>query len=318
MTAVRAAWTSASFLVYLGALNALLGTVWVLTVLGEDSGDAGFVGWAAVALLAFSALAFGFQRARRPVVAGLFAFCAVVTFGIFVGALENWLGWLSEPEGNLFAGFKWDFLLLALLTAAAAAVALRIFRFPLLVAILAFTLWFFVTELVSGGGDWSAAVTMILGLILLALAIVVDGGPERPYGFWLHVAAAAAIGGGLLYFGHEDDVDWLVIALAGLIFIAVADRLARSSWAVLGAWGILQATTHFAEKWGGSEEFFPFYLLFPIFPFGFGEAFAPGEPSHPWTGPLLYVGVGLAFVTIGLLLAYRRRWRPPERTAEAL
>jgi hypothetical protein len=321
MPAVRSPWTSASFLVYAGAFTVLFGAVWWLSVLGGDSGKGGFVGWSALALVLLAVLAVGFKRAVRPVAAGLFAFCAVVAFAVFLGAIENWRGWLPESEDDSpFEGFRLGVLLLALLTAAAAAVALRVFRFPLLVAILAFSLWFFVTDLVSNGGDWSAIVTTSLGLVLLAVGIVIDDGPLRPYGFWVHVAAAVAIGGGLLYFSHESDGDWILIALAGLVYIAVADRLARSSWAVLGAWGLLQATTHFAEQWASQEFLFPLFYFVPFFfLFAFGGESLPSEnPEHEWAGPLLYVALGLAFVMIGLVLAHRRRAQSPDRPAEAL
>jgi hypothetical protein len=317
---VRAPWTSASFLVYAGAFTVLFGTVWLIADLGDDSGDAGFVGWSGLAFVALAVLAVGFRRAARPVAAGLFAFCAVVAFAIFFGGIENWGGWFPESgEDNPFEGFRWSVLLLALVSAAAAAVALRVFRFPLIVTLLLVSLWFFVTDLVSDGGDWSAVVTILLGLVLLAIGIVVDGGPERPYGFWVHVAAGAAIGGGLLYFSHESDGDWILIALAGLVYIAVADRLARSSWAVLGAWGLLQATTHFAEKWASEEFFFPFFFFVPFFFFAFaGDSSPNGNTEHEWAAPLLYVALGLAFVVIGLVLAHRRRAGSRHRVAEAL
>src|SRR5438876_7457571 len=41
-------------------------------------------------------------------------------------------------------------------------VALRIFRFPLLVFIAVAALWFFVTDVLSGGGNWSATVTLVV------------------------------------------------------------------------------------------------------------------------------------------------------------
>jgi hypothetical protein len=259
-------------------------------------------------------LAVGLRRSARPVAAGLFAFSAVVAFGVFVGAVETWLGWLDDTDDALFGGFDAALLVLALLTAGAAAVAVRTFRFPLLVAILALTLWYFVTDLVSNGGDWSAAVSMIVGVVLLVVGIVLDGGPLRPYGFWVHVAAGLLIGGGLLYFSHESDGDWLVIGIAGLVFIAVAARLARSSWAVLGAFGLLQTTTHFADKWGSGADFFPF--LFPL-SFFFAEDLDSGDDRY-WVAPLLYAALGLAFVTIGLGPAYGRRWRREGGPVEAL
>ena len=148
----------------------------------------------------------------------------------------------------------------------ASVVALRIFEFPLLVLLLAFSSWFFVTDLISGGGNWTAIVTIAVGLVFLLAAIAVDDGPSRPFGFWLHVAAGLTIGGGLVWFFHDGLFDWIVVGVVGAVYILLGDRLARSSWVVFGAWGMLQTATYFADKWSDiSELFFPFFFLFPFF-----------------------------------------------------
>ena len=120
----------------------------------------------------------------------------------------------------MFEGFRFWLLVLELAAIVASAVALRLFEFPLLVLLLAASSWFFVTDLISGGGDWTAIVTIAVGLMFLLAAIAVDDGPSRPFGFWLHVAAGLTIGGGLLWFFHDGRFDWILIGLVGLLYIA--------------------------------------------------------------------------------------------------
>src|SRR5437764_1214066 len=79
--------------------------------------------------------------------------------------------------------------------------------------------WFFVTDLLSGGGDWSAVVTFLLGLVFLFQARITDGGPNRVYGMWLHVGAGLTIGGSLLWFLHHGHFEWALIVVAGLLFV---------------------------------------------------------------------------------------------------
>jgi hypothetical protein len=181
---------------------------------------------------------------------------------------------------------------------------LQLFRFPLLVLVLAAASWFFVFDLVSNGGNWAAIVSIGIGLAFLVAVIPVDTGPSRPFGFWLHVAAGLAIGGGLLWFFHDGDFDWILIAIAGLLYISFGDRFARSSWVVLGAWGILQTAAHWADKWSDLTTFFAFFL----FPFT-AEFEGSDHPAHQWAGPVVFAATGLVFIVIGLLLA--RRSRPP-------
>jgi hypothetical protein len=107
-----------------------------------------------------------------------------------------------------------------------------------------------------------------------------------------------AIGGGLLWFFHDSNFDWILIGIAALFYIGLGDRLVRSSWVVLGAFGFLLAANYFADKWSDSSSF-PF-----AFVFGFDGS---GSDGRPWAGPLTFAIVGLFFIGIALFLARRRR-----------
>jgi hypothetical protein len=304
----RAPWSSASFLTYLGGLTILAAVGSLLAVQSGEHGAGGFAGWALLIFLVVTALAFPVRRSGHRVTAGLLALSSVAAFVTLLGAVLNWFGWLDTDADSAFGGFRVSWLFLELSVVVAAAVALRVFRFPLLVFVLAAGGWFFVTDLVSGGGDWSAVVTLLVGLGLLGTALAVDHGDTRPYAFWLHVVAGLTIGGGLLWFFHDGDWDWALVAVAGVLYIALADRLGRSSWAVLGAWGMLQTAAHFADKWSdlGALAFAAFYLFPFVLINAFGETV--GQPaSHPWASPLVFAITGALFIAIGLLLAQRRR-----------
>ena len=307
MNVVRVPWSSASFLVYLGGITILFATISLLIVQGEGHGSAGIVLWAFLIFLAVTVAAFAARARGHGVTAGLLATSWVVTLIVFLGALLNWFGWLPDTEeGGIFEGFRFWLLFLELATIVATAVALRLFRFPLLVLLLAASVWFFVTDLISGGGDWTAIVTIAVGLAFLLAGIAVDEGPSRPYGFWLHVAAGLTIGGGLAWFWNDGAVDWILLGLTGLLYILIGDRLTRSSWVVFGGWGILQTATYFAAKWSDvTAASFPFFLSFPFF-FAVDEL-SFGQHAHDWIGPLIYALTGAFFIAIALWLARRRR-----------
>jgi hypothetical protein len=307
MNAIRAPWSTAAFLVYLGGLTILFAIAALLGIASDEHGAGGFVFWSAAVLAALSALAFLSKRTGHFITAGLFALSSVAAFVVFLGAVLDWFGWLPEPD-SAFGGFRFWLLVLELSAVVASIIALRIFRLPLLVFAVAATTWFFVTDLLSGGGGWSAIVTITYGVILLAVAVSFDTGGSRIYGFWLHVVSGLTIGGGLLWFFHDGDLDWILIAIAALLYVALGDRLVRSSWVVLAAWGLFQVTTHFAEKWVdvGFFAFFPLsFFLFPFF--GYGSEDYDETKEHMWAGPLSYAVLGLVFIGIALLIARRRR-----------
>jgi hypothetical protein len=308
VTAVRVPWSSASFLAYLGGITILFSTIGLLAVQSGEHGAFGLVFWTA---LIFAVLGGGALTARasgRSVVAGLLALSAVAAFVMSVGSVLDWFGWLPNvrDDQTFTSGFHFWLLFLELVAVAASALALQIFRFPLLVLALAASSWLFVFDLLSNGGGWAAIVSLGIGLMFLLIAIPVDSAPSRPFGFWLHAAAALAIGGGLLWFFHDGDFDWALIAVAAVLYIAVGTRLARSSWVVLGAWGILQVAAHWADKW--SDVAAPFFGLF-LFPFTIEFDGYEEHHAHQWAGPVVFALAGLVFIAMAIVLA--RRSRPP-------
>jgi hypothetical protein len=311
MNPVRIPWSHASFLAYFGGITILVAMLAFLAIEGGEHGAGAFVGWAALVFAVFAALGVLSKRGARFITAGLFALSAVVAFVVFLGALLDSLGWLPDIQHtSAFGGFRFWLLVLELAAVAASAAAVRIFHFPLLVFLVAATAWFFVTDLLSGGGDWSAAVTIAYGIVLLGVALSFDRGGSRVYGFWLHVSAGLTIGGGLLWFFHEGDWDWIAITVAALLYIALGDRVLRSSWVVLASWGLLQVTTHFAEKWADVTFllFFPFgFLLFPFV--SYEEVEQPKH--HMWAAPLAYAILGVVLIGIAQLIAVLRRGTIP-------
>jgi hypothetical protein len=304
---VRVPWSSASFLVYLGGLTILAALLALLGVQSNEHGAGGFVFWALLIFVVLSASSWLARVSGHFVIAGLLALSVVASFVVFLGAVLDWFGWLANFSEPL-QGFHVSFLFLELVFVVASAVALSIHRFPPLVFFVAAGSWFFVMDLLSGGGDWSAILSIAIGLVLFLVATAVDEGPSKPFAFWLHVGAGAAIGGGLVWFFHDGDFDFIVLALIGLAYIALGDRLQRSSWVVLGAWGILQTAGHYADKWSDlAGAFFP---LFPLFPFVAFSGFDGGFDEvheHQWLGPFVFVVTGAVFMGIALWLARRSR-----------
>ena len=245
----------------------------------------------------------------------MLAISAVAAFVIFVGAILDWFGWLPNTNDDevFFNGFHFWLLVLELIAVVAAAVALRRFRFPLLVLVLAAAIWSFVFDLLSNGGGWAAIVSIAVGLAFLLAGIAVDDGPSRPFGFWLHVAAGLAIGGGLLWFFHDGNFDWIVIARdRAPLHRARQSARPRSSWVVLGAWGMLQTAAFLRRQVVGYRRRRR-VLILPALPLR--HALRPRlqgvseRHDHQWAGPLTSPLTGLVFIGLALFLA--RRSRPP-------
>jgi len=287
-------WTTASFLLYAGGLTVLAAAAVSLAYLSDQYRAAAFLGWSLLVLAVLAVLAWSFRRAGRWIPAGIFALLGVLAFGVVVGALESWWGWLPSSTTRAFAGFHAGRLLVALAVLAVSLVATRIFAFPLLVLPACVTAWYLVTDALSGGGNWSAIVTMFVGLVFLLVGLSLDRGRRRPYGFWLHVSAGLTIGGSVLFFWHRTDGDWALVCVASLVFVAVAAGTGRSSWAVLAAAGLVLAGGHFTIEWSRAP------LLF------FGNEYST-SPARGWVPGAVYAFVGFLLVALGLIVERRRR-----------
>jgi hypothetical protein len=280
-------WTSASFLLYLGVFTILASASGAYAYLSIQYGDAAFVGWTLLMLAVLLALAVSLRRRGPWIAAGLFAYLSVTAFGTFVGALFDWWGWNgASGTGSPFHGWHWVAWLLIVIILVAASAALRAYRFPLLVLTIAPLAWFLVTDIVSGGGSWSAVVTLFVGIVYLFVGL----GLNRVYGFWMHVVSGLLVGGALLYWWHSSTADWWLIFAAGLVFIALGIGIARSSWAVIGSLGMLGAAVHFSIEWASGGAF--------------------GLPTKAWVPIVVAAVLGFAFVVLGL--SGSRRPQPAE------
>jgi hypothetical protein len=291
MEILKPRWSSSTFLLYLGALTVAGAMTDALSYLSNAYGDAAYAAWSLLVLVVLLAIGHVW-RERRPVAAGLFAFVALIAFGAFVAALWRWFGW--GIGSSAFAGFRVARLAAVLLILIFAIVLIRRARHPLLAFPVAALSWFFVTDLISGGGNWSAVVTLLAGLALLLTGVTLDQGARRPYGFWVHVVAGGTVGGALLYWWHSGNWHWALVVVAGLVFVRVAAATGRSSWAVLGAFGLLAAAIHFTFEWWHRSLPLPFLSV-------------GGGATRGWVPPVVFAILGFGYVALGAVVSRRER-----------
>lgn len=290
--AVRPVWSSAGALVYIGGFVMLIAGVALLGIASDDWGDWALLAAALVATAAALALAVALEGAARAIAAGVAATLGVVFAGVVVGALLNVVGVLDADVGD----YQPAALVVEAALVAAAVVAVRRFRAPLPVLVAALTFWFAVADLGSLV-EWSDAeelLSIAAGVVLAAAGVVVDRAGREPFGFWLHTIGALAAGGGVAVLA--GDSAWALTGLVALGFVAAAFALGRSSYAVLGAVGILLATTLFAVE--------PASVVGGFVPFG--AAPPSGDGLEAWQAALAYLAAGLLLAGIGV--SGRLRW----------
>ena len=273
-------WTSSSFLLYAGLLTIGGSMTAAYGYLSSQYGNLAFVGWTLLMLGILLVLAIA-MRGRGPWIAGgVFAYLAVTAFGTFVGALFEWWGWGGAGKNTTgpFDGWHWVLWLVIVIVLAATVVALRATKFPLLVLSVCVLVYYLVTDIVSGGGNWSAVVTLLIGIVYFFVGL----GINRVYGFWVQFTSTTLVSGALIYWWHSSTADWWLIVVAALVYVGIGTAARRSVWTVYGALGLLAAATHFSIDWTtGNFSFFT-------------------GPTRVWV-PILVAGIlGFIYVALGL------------------
>jgi hypothetical protein len=284
---IKPIWTSSTFLVYTGGLTVLGGGLGALAYLSRQyPGNGQQTAWALLILVILYAIAHALRVRDRPIAAGIFAFASVIAWIVFVGSLFDWWGWTNGSFGD-FGRWSWSRLAFELLILAAAWDDRRRFRFPFIRLISAVVAWVFVIDVITSGGNFTLAVTLIVGLVYL----VVGSAGGKPSGFWLHLVGGLLVGIPILVWCHTTDFDFAVVSFMSLVFVVWAQWTRRSSWAVYGTIGFFIAAVHYVV---GS-------------PTAIAEDAFAGQPPDitAWSWPLAFGLLGFWLVLLGM--AGRRR-----------
>src|SRR5690606_13798035 len=135
-----------------------------------------------------------------------------------VYGIQDALGLWSQPEwpgilrGSLLGKGSW--VLMELAAIAAAAIALRFYRFPFLTVIMALALWFLSVDLarwIAGKPhDWELArqISIWFGLGVIVAAMIVNARQRAgDFAYWLYLCGVIAFWGGITAAGDGSPLE---------------------------------------------------------------------------------------------------------------
>jgi len=213
------------------------------------------------------------HRKNLRVPGGLLIAIAVSMAPLAVYGVQTELGSWGEfgNPGTVHDFYEWvkgSFIFMEIATVIAGVVALRFYRFPFIVAIIAVALWFMSMDLtpwIAGtdqiDGEMRRKVSVWFGLAMLAAAWVVDyRSRSSDFAFWLHLFGLLAFWGGITATEGAAEVGKAIYCLfnVGLLFVAVI--IMRPVYAVFGALGITLYLGHLADVVFKDSLLFPFAL----------------------------------------------------------
>ena len=251
----------AGALVVIGAM-----TLFSTEAFGRWGGGALALTALAYALL-FAAAGNHFWRPRGVrTLGGLLITIAVCMAPLAMFGVQDRLGWWTHGDphayGHFFVWVRGSWVFMSLATIAAGLTALHFWRFPFITMPIAVAAWFLSMDLTewlvsrppavgpnqdaiaTAAAAWErwteirGLLTTGFGVALLVVGWAIDLRGARDFAFWLHLAAALAINGGLYFWLTDDAIEWAAFGAANTALLLLAIFLGRRAYAAFGGIGV--------------------------------------------------------------------------------
>jgi hypothetical protein len=169
---------------------------------------------------------------------------------------------------DFYVWIKGSWIFMEIATIAGALVALRFYRFPFIVFIMAFALWFMSMDIVpwitgSPFGNWetSRRVSVGFGLAIIAAAVIVNMRQRTgDFAFWLYLFGVMTFWGGITASSYGTPVDKALYCALNFGFLLISAFLGRRVFAIFGTVGIAFYLGDLADKVFKDSMLFPFAL----------------------------------------------------------
>jgi hypothetical protein len=204
---------------------------------------------------------------------GLLITIAVSMAPLAVYGVQDALGWWGTfgSPGTVHDFYEWikgSWIFMEMAAIVAGVIALRFYRFPFIVAVIAFALWFMSMDLTPWvfGTDhfdleMQRKVSVWFGLAVIIVAWVVDYNKrDGDFAFWLHLFGLTAFWGGITATESSSEVAKAVYCLLNVGLLLMSVILVRRAYAVFGAFGICLYLGHLADVVFKDSLLFPFAL----------------------------------------------------------
>lgn len=204
---------------------------------------------------------------------GLLIAVAVSMAPLAVYGVQDALGLWSKfgkpgEARDFYIWVKGSWMFMEIAAIAAAAIALRFYRFPFIVFIAAFALWFLSMDIVpwitgSQFGNWevSRKVSIWFGLGIVAVAILVNVRQSSgDFAFWLYLFGVMTFWGAITATSNGTALDKALYCAMNVGFLFLSVFLGRRVFAIFGTIGIAIYLGDLAEKVFKDSLLFPFAL----------------------------------------------------------
>jgi hypothetical protein len=261
-----------NFLWYFGAVVAIAATGFFVG-LGWERRGATFMFIASVAfLVAYAAASVLLLRRGWFTPGGLFAAMAVSVVPLVVYAFERLTGWWPMDQPRAFEAFHQEILAswvaMELITIAVGIAVLVYVRFPLILAPVAWAVWYLSMDLAPlfFGEDVTIderiAISVVVGLLMIGAGLALDWRRQRRIAFWAHLFGLLTLLGTMFWLTdqHNDRTTWTLITVLSFATALASIPLQRTTYVVFGGLGLLATTCYWTYEVFQDSLAFPFVV----------------------------------------------------------
>ncbi|MEI8390425.1 MAG: DUF2157 domain-containing protein [bacterium] len=273
-TETKAKFNITNFLYYFGAVLIILSMGWFMGNVWGSYGENGLFVICLVYMAFFTLIGNYLWGRGLKTPGGLLYVASVSAVPIITYLFEKITGiWPINDPGN-YSGFhiwiRGSWVLMEIMTIVVGLIYLKYRKIPFLTAPIAFSLWYLSMDIVpllfgkTAEPTWDERkiVSLIFGLLMIAVAFIYDKKTKGDFSFWLYLFGSFAFWFGLNFviWGH-GEFSYFIYALINLSMMFISILLQRKIFMVFGSLGILGYLGHLSYDLFKNSAVFPLALI---------------------------------------------------------
>jgi hypothetical protein len=257
-------------LYYGGGFLIISAMTWLIGTSLASLGKIGVVVFVSLYLIVFFISGYIlFYRKKLEIAGGLLFSVSISLVPLLVFCilrLANFWEIGTEYE-DFYIWIKGRFIVLELCAIAFAVPILLKTKFPFIVFLIAFALWFMSMDIEpiifeKAKATWTerAIVSRIFGFIMIIIGYICDIKFKKDYSFWLYLFGLLTLTSGFSVFYNSDNFMFIVFGMVHILMIVFSIILDRNVFLVFGSIGIIEFLGRLSYKYFKGFFLFPFSL----------------------------------------------------------
>ena len=259
-----------NILYYGGGLLIMSALTWLLLTNWDDFGAIGILIISTIYLFVFLFAGYYLYFHKKLTLPGGLLFCvAISVMPLLVFSIMRFFNfWPADSAySDFYIWVKGKWIIMEIATIAVALPVLFKTRFPFIVFLISFALWFMSMDIVpiiysENSISWTnrSDISQIFGIAMVIVAYFLDLKSKKRYSFWLYLFGLITITSGFSVFYNRDTAALAILLAVHVCMIFLSLFLEQPVFIVFGMIGITEFLMRISYIWFKDSPVFPFLL----------------------------------------------------------